>query len=113
MFTKQYYAYKLLTGKFPIFAEKLYYGQYFYLADLAKKESQNSKNTKSRQIWTMWLQEEIPEICSMCIDSIKSFYPNAVVITEKNVNKYITIPNYIINKYKSGKMHACCILMSS
>jgi len=103
----KYHIHHKLGKLFKETANKIYYGQYLKFVDSIKEESLKFENKKSRQIWTMWLQEDIPEICKACIDSIKSFYPDTIVITEKNMNKYVEIPNYIMEKYKKGKMKAC------
>ena len=58
--------------------------------------------TKSKKVWTMWLQKDIPEICQICLKSIKKHYPDAVIITEENINQYIEIPDIILKKYKGG-----------
>ncbi len=56
----------------------------------------------NQYIWTMWLQEEIPEIIQVCLNSIKKFYPNAIIITYKNLSQYVDIPDYIMDKHKKG-----------
>ncbi|MCD7779920.1 MAG: capsular polysaccharide synthesis protein [Candidatus Gastranaerophilales bacterium] len=37
-----------------------------------------------------------------CINKIKKYYPDTIVITEDNINDYITLPDYILEKYKKG-----------
>lgn len=54
--------------------------------------------------WAMWLQEDPPELVQACINSIKKIYPNLVVITEKNINNYIEIPDFILKRLKSKQM---------
>lgn len=62
------------------------------------------------KVWTMWLQDDMPDICKICIGSIKKFYPDVVLISENNLKDYIDIPDYIYNMYNSGKMRACHFL---
>lgn len=79
--------------------------KYLYILDLVKKEIENSPQKRnSNQVWTMWLQEEVPPICQMCINTIKKFHPNTIVITEKNLDQYVQVPDYIYKKYKKGEM---------
>ncbi len=62
----------------------------------------NYKPVQSDYVWTMWLQDEIPELCEFCIDSIKKFYPDVIIITEKNLENYLNLPDYIWEKYRNG-----------
>lgn len=72
---------------------------------ITQREYDNvKKEEKSRQVWTMWLQEDIPEICQICLHKIKEYYPNTIVITEKNIREFVNIPEVIWQKYKQGKI---------
>ena len=97
------------TNKFTrTYSLDFYLKKYLYVLDILKKEiAQDAENLHTDHIWTMWLQDEIPEICEMCIKTIKKYYPTANVITEKNVSQYVEIPNYIWEKYKNGTMLPC------
>ena len=57
-------------------------------------------------IWWCWLQgeENAPDICQSCLRSIKKYYPDfeIFIVTDENVNEFIKLPNYILEKYKSG-----------
>lgn len=89
---------------------------------LVKKEleklSSTEINKKSNYVWTMWLQEDVPEIIQMCIESIKEQYKNVIIISEKNLSSYVNVPDYILYKYKKGKITPphfsdyirCCLL---
>lgn len=61
-----------------------------------------SKDEPSDYKWTLWFQDEMPEIVRVCIDSIKKFYPDLIVLNEHNISDYIEIPNYIMEKHKCG-----------
>lgn len=79
--------------------------KYKYITNLVEKELQSCPEAKhSDQVWTMWLQEDVPELCEVCINSIKKYYPNTIVITEKNLSEFVEIPSLIMDKYKSGKI---------
>ena len=73
--------------------------------DAVYPESQSFDN---RKIWVCWLQGEanMPEIVRACYKSVKA---NAngrevVLITNENVEKYISIPKFIKDKVNNGKM---------
>lgn len=61
-------------------------------------------------IWTMWLQgeENAPGIVKNCLKSIRkhSGGRKVVVLTDDTIGKYIQLPQFIIDKYKSKKMRA-------
>lgn len=82
-----------------------YLSKYLHVLDLAKAECEDSSEKRnSNRVWTMWLQEDIPPICKACINTIKKYYPDTIVITEKNFARYVQIPDYIYEKYKNGEM---------
>lgn len=54
----------------------------------------------------MWLQDNPPEVIQMFFDSIKRFYPELIIITEKNITDYVDVPNYIWKKFKDGIISA-------
>lgn len=67
-----------------------------------------SQSFDNRKIWVCWLQGEanMPEIVRTCYNSVKA---NAngrevVLITNENVEKYISIPKFIKDKVNNGKM---------
>ena len=73
--------------------------------DAVYPESQSFDN---RKIWVCWLQGEaiMPEIVRTCYKSVRA---NAngrevVLITNENVEKYISIPKFIKDKVNNGKM---------
>lgn len=73
--------------------------------DAVFPESQSFDN---RKIWVCWLQGEanMPDIVRTCYNSVKA---NAngrevVLITNDNVEKYISIPKFIKDKVNNGKM---------
>lgn len=71
------------------------------------KEEKHKKNNHSSYVWTMWLQGEqaAPEIVQFCLQSIKNHLNedlNLVILDEKNIHQYITIPKIIQKKYQKG-----------
>ncbi len=60
----------------------------------------------SDTIWTCWFQgmENAPEIVKKCWQSVIKNNPdkNVIVITENNMSDYVTLPDYIVKKWKQG-----------
>ena len=75
-------------------------------------EEKPINNDKGEKIWTMWLQGEdkAPALVKACFRSVRRHCSQElVVLDEKTVFDYITLPEKIIKKYKSGKIgHAHC-----
>lgn len=63
---------------------------------------------KSDIIWTIWLQgmDNAPEIVKLCYESMKANITGKkiIVITEDNYSDYVQFPDYIMEKYQSGKI---------
>lgn len=61
-----------------------------------------SKDNHSKTIWVLWWQgeETMPKIVSICVERLKQMTPewNVVFLSKYNINKYINIPDYILNK---------------
>ena len=58
-------------------------------------------------IWTMWLQgmDNAPDIVKMCHKSVVDGFSDRykiVVLDENNISDYVTLPDYIEEKYKRG-----------
>ena len=56
----------------------------------------------------MWLQgfDNAPEICKACFRSWRKWYPDykIIVLDEKNIFDYISLPDYVINKHSEQKI---------
>lgn len=61
---------------------------------------------KPKIIWWCWLQGEnqAPSLCKTCLASVKKNFPDYEirVVTEENLGRYISIPDYIKQKYQIG-----------
>ena len=83
------------------------------------KQYRNSLNTfdknyheqdhrQSDDIWICWFQgiNNAPDIVRTCVNSIKVNLPNKKIniLTDDNIEKYVKFPDFIKNKYKSGKI---------
>ena len=57
-------------------------------------------------IWQLWLQGEdnAPNIVKNCLKSVKYYNPDreVVLLTEENISDYISLPPFIVEKYKKG-----------
>ena len=64
--------------------------------------------TDDYKIWVCWLQGEdkMPEVVKLCYKNLcnKLKDKTIVLITFDNLKDYLEIPDYIYNKYESGKM---------
>lgn len=83
-------------------------GTYDYLQrydkDMPINDMACEKPTKI--IWTCWLQgvESAPPLVKRCIASIRQYAGDyeVVVLNQDNLNQYVTIPDYIQQKYHKG-----------
>ena len=68
-------------------------------------ETQEAKEPM-RVVWVCWLQgmENAPEIVKRCLESVKRNMPKyeVRVLTAENMYEYVTLPEYIVRKYKKG-----------
>ena len=59
-------------------------------------------------IWVFWYQgiQEAPDIVKSCYKSILTTFKNkkVILITKKNLNEYIDVPNFILDRLKSNEM---------
>lgn len=70
-----------------------------------ESESNGIYNPKA-PIWVCWLQgeESLPELCKLSLNSIKRHnngHP-VILLSLENYSNYIILPEYIVQKYKSG-----------
>ncbi len=77
-----------------------------YSLALNRIDYEKEKQENSDIIWMCWLQgeEQAPEVVKKCIQSVRKHMRlyNIVIITEKNMGQYITLPDYIYKKWKKG-----------
>ena len=57
-------------------------------------------------VWTCWFQgeENAPALVKVCINRMRAVFgeKNVTVITDENFSDFISLPDYILQKYKSG-----------
>lgn len=65
-------------------------------------------HNNSNKVWICWFQgiENAPAIVKKCYESIKKNLTDRelILITFDNIDQYVQFPDYIINKWKSGKI---------
>lgn len=75
------------------------------LEEFDKNYVEREHNT-SNKIWICWFQgmENAPEIVRRCYQSVIEHNPDkeVVVLTTENLSEYVTFPEYIMKKWKSG-----------
>ena len=63
-------------------------------------------NELENPIWQIWFQGEdsMPPIVKICVQSIKKYNPDRkiILLTKDNIKDYVSIPDYIEEKYKNG-----------
>lgn len=69
------------------------------------KEYKEVKNNST--IWVFWMQgmENAPQIVQKCYESVCRNKPNGIevlLLSEKNLNEYIQLPDFIWQKYREG-----------
>lgn len=61
-------------------------------------------------VWCCWWQgvEQMPELVRMCNDRLRQLLPTEEaelhMLTRDNYSEYVTLPDYIIEKFEAGKM---------
>ena len=74
---------------------------------------------KDVKVWSMFWQgeENAPELFKVCIDSARRHSGHdVIVLSENNYSQYIDIPEYMIKKYREGKLivqHICDFMVVS
>lgn len=78
-----------------------------FVEQFKRTRSPESNDSMKKCAWVCWWQgeESAPDIVKACMESQRYFLPKDVeyvVITQQNYNKYIEIPDYIMDKVKKG-----------
>ena len=64
------------------------------------------KRNPSRYVWTCWLQglDNAPDLVKVCHASLCEYIKDrsVVVLTNKNLQQYVTLPEYILRKHEQG-----------
>lgn len=69
------------------------------------EQKKDIKDEKGKYVWFCWMQgiEKAPEIVNICLESQKKWLKdrNFVIITAENYKDYISLPEFIEEKYSS------------
>lgn len=80
--------------------------KYSYVLDNAFKKESSIPNQYPNKIWVSWLQgeENAPLLVKKCLASIKKHSSGleVILLTEENIHKYVTFPDYILEKKKKN-----------
>lgn len=82
---------------------KKYIPEYKILPTNEYNKNGNNK-LKNQNYFTCWFQGEdkAPKIVQQCFKSMRKYGYNIQIVTKKNLDQYITLPEYILHKWKSG-----------
>ncbi len=66
------------------------------------------KNNSSKYIFQCWLQglDKAPDLVKNCIESVDKFKGDRehIIITMDNLSRWVKLPDFILEKYKKGKI---------
>ncbi len=72
------------------------------------KEYKELPHRQSNKVWVCWFQgiENAPQIVQKCYQSLYKNMPDydIILITKKNIKQYVKFPNFILEKWYSGKI---------
>ena len=77
-----------------------------YLLDQYQKQNVQTMPAETTPIWVMWWDGAMPEVIELCHRSKKTaagIHP-IILITKKNVRKYISFPDNIWKQFEDGKL---------
>lgn len=84
--------------------------QFFEKCTGTREWEKLEKAYNSNVIWICWLQgyDNAPLIVKRCYESVKKYAPEKEIIflDESNIFDYVDMPEYIVKKWKEGKMGA-------
>ncbi len=87
-------------------AEKKYLSRYLYV--FANEKAEENPIVAPKIIWTCWWQgkENLPPVVKRCIESIRRYCQDYElrVITSENMEQYVKLPDYIMQKHKKGNI---------
>nr|MCR4769727.1 capsular polysaccharide synthesis protein [Bacteroidaceae bacterium] len=74
--------------------------------DMIKSEDIQCEDKPIKKIWFFWWQgfDSIPEICKLCLNSIKHYKSDCqlILLSKDNYKQYSSIPQHIIKKVNDG-----------
>ena len=75
-----------------------------------KYEGMELVHERSNKVWFCWMQglEQAPKLVRVCYESLKNNLQGReiIVLTSKNIHDYVSLPDFIEEKYRKGVMTA-------
>lgn len=81
-----------------------------YLIIRKTDNEKNLQNKYQNTVWWMWLQgsDNAPDLVKCCLKTVYRYAAvngyNLVKLSESNLSDYVSIPSFIIDKWKAGKI---------
>ncbi len=98
---------KFLRKKALAMLDKKYLRRYLSALDEIQANTESAERERG-VIWTCWLQGEdnAPAVVKACLAQMRKMEPNRkiVVITRDNIRQYVSLPDYIWEKWQKGLM---------
>ena len=72
-----------------------------------RQEQPEAGTSQDRHIWTLWLQgeEQAPAIVRSCLRSMRERLDAHIhVLSERDILQHITLPGYILEKWRAGRI---------
>lgn len=87
-----------------------YFPKYTYALKHKLPDNLKPNGRYQNCVWTLWLQgeENAPPIVKTCFKSIRNYIGNRrlIILDEKSIDKYVSIPGDIVEKRKKGIISA-------
>lgn len=111
-YTRPPFCYKLSTyviKKKTAWLDNYIEKEYKQIIDKYKENTYSCEtycHTTEPRIWVFWGQgeENMPPLVKACYQQLTHYNKNVMLVTNENVNRYITLPNIIIDKVNTGKI---------
>ena len=110
-YTRPPFCYRLSTfalKKKTAWLDKYIERKYKHIIDKYRKPLLTNADTITGEptIWVFWGQgeENMPPLVKVCYRQLANNNKNVTLVTNKNINKYIALPEIIFDKVKSGKI---------
>lgn len=110
-YTRPPFCYKLSTyaiEKKTAWLDKYIEREYKHIIDKYKKAGITDAGTIIKQptIWIFWGQgkENMPALVKACYKQLTSCNNNVTLVTNKNINEFLDLPQKVIDKVNSGKI---------
>lgn len=78
------------------------------LEEFDRNYDESLSHSQSNKVWVCWMQgmENAPEIVKRCYSSLKDNLTDReiILITSENMSEYVEFPDFIMRKWKEGKI---------